>query len=175
MVLDEKKAFLVIDMLNDFVSENGALLVPNAKEIVPNIKRELEKARRDRIPIIYINDSHDEHDSEFQYWPRHAVEGSWGSRVIDELAPQEKDYVITKRRYSGFFATGLDLLLREMKTETLIITGTVTNICVYFTAADAYMRGYKIIVPRDCVIGLNKAEHDFALKQLQQLFGAQII
>ncbi len=137
--------------------------------------RELKKARKNNIPLIYLCDSHDERDSEFQCWPKHAVKNSWGSQVVDELAPQDKDYVIFKRRYSGFFATELDLLLREINIETLIITGTVTNICVYFTAVDAYMRGYKIIIPRDCVIALNKDDQEIALKQLQQLCSAQIV
>lgn len=175
MALNENKALLIIDMLNDFVSENGTLLVPNAKKIVPNIKREIEKAREANIPLIYLCDSHGKRDSEFECWPKHAVKGSWGSKVVDELAPRESDYIISKRRYSGFFATDLDLLLREIRIDILILTGTLTNVCVYFTAIGAYMRGYKVVVPQDCVIALNEEDHAFALKQMQQLCSGQII
>ena len=173
MTAESRKALLIIDMLNDFVSDKGALLVPEAKNILPHIKRELENAGSKGIPTIYICDSHDERDSEFDCWPKHAVANSWGSQVVNDLAPREKDYVVSKRRYSGFFATDLDLLLREMRVETLIITGVVTNICVFFTAVDAYMRGYKIIIPRDCVTGLNSEDHNHALEQLRQLCNAR--
>lgn len=175
MTSRDKTALLVIDMLNDFVSDSGALLVKNAKKIVPNIKREIEQARKSGIPAIYLCDSHDERDSEFQSWPKHAVANTWGSKIIDDLAPTENDYVIPKRRYSGFFATDLDLLLRELKIEKLILTGTVTNICVYFTAVDGCMRGYKLVVPRDCVVALNDTDHKFALRQLRDLCNAQIL
>ncbi len=174
MTAESRKALLIIDMLNDFVSDKGTLLVAEAKKILPNIKRELNNAGSKGIPTIYICDSHDERDSEFDCWPKHSVANTWGSQVFSELAPRETDYVVSKRRYSSFFATDLDLLLREMLVDTLIITGVVTNICVFFTAVDAHMRGYKIIIPQDCVAGLNREDHNHALEQLRQLCNARL-
>lgn len=171
----KKTAILVIDMLNDFVSDGGSLVVPGAKKIVPSIKRRLTTAGKNRIPVIYVCDSHHPKDPEFKNWPRHAVEGSWGAQVVDDLEPAKNDYVIPKKRYSGFHQTSLDLTLRELGVENLIITGVVTNICVYFTAVDGYMRGYKIAVPKNCVIGLNAKDHKFALEQMKVLLSTRVV
>jgi nicotinamidase-related amidase len=168
----KKQALLIIDMLNDFVEDWGSLKVKNAKSIIDNIKKKIEEVE---FPIIYVCDSHREKDPEFELFPVHAVENTEGSKIIKELTPKKTDFVVLKRRYSGFFQTQLDLLLRELKVEELILTGLVTEICIYHTAADAYFRGYKLIIPKDCVIGLSKEAHDLALKNMQNLFAAKII
>ncbi len=170
-----QKALLIIDMLNDFVKEGGALVVPDTKGIIDNIKREINKAREEGYPVVYICDSHHPKDTEFERWPVHAVEGTWGAKVIDELTPSLDDYVIPKRRYSAFFGTSLGLTLKENQVNTLVLTGTVTNICVLATANDAAMRGYKIIVPQDCVAGLDPEMHRFALRQMKEVYNAEII
>jgi len=170
-----KSALLIIDMLNDFVKEGGALVVPAAAGIIPHIEVELKKAREAKIPVIYVDDSHSSDDTEFESWPRHAVEGTWGAEVVKELAPFEGEHVVSKRRYSGFFGTRLDSLLRELGVKIIILTGTATNICVYSTALDAFMRGYEVIVIRNCVAGLTKEDHDTALRWMKEFLGAKII
>lgn len=170
-----KTAFLIIDMINDFVHPDGALVAAGAKEIIPNIIRRREEAKKQGIPIIYLSDTHDPRDSEFRSWPEHGVKGSWGAQVVDELAPEEGNYALPKRRYSAFFSTELDLLLRELKIERVILTGTLTNICIFCTAIDAYMRGYQIVVPRDSVVALTPEEHEFALKQMEKLLSAEVV
>ena len=168
-----KVAVLVIDMLNDFVT--GALKCERATRIIPNIKRLVETAREKGIPVIYTNDTHlHAVDKEFQVWKQHAVSGTWGAQVVDELKPAEKDYVIHKRRYSAFFATDLDLLLRELNVDTLILTGLVTNVCVQHTAADAFFRGYKVIVLRDCVEAVNEETHTTALEYMKTFYGCTV-
>jgi nicotinamidase-related amidase len=87
----------------------------------------------------------------------------------------EGDYIIPKRKYSGFFATGLDLLLRELGVRKLILTGIVTDICVLHTAADAYMLGYEIVILKDCVAALSKEDQQFALERMERLYNAQIL
>ncbi len=91
-----RKALLVIDMLNDFVLKGAPLEVPKGREIVPALKKRIEEARREEIPVIYVCDSHDKDDEEFKVWPPHAISGTKGAEVIKELKPEEKDYIIRK-------------------------------------------------------------------------------
>lgn len=166
-------AVIVIDMLNDFVY--GSLKCENALKIIQNIKVLIEIARKHGIPVIYVNDSHLPNvDGEFKKWGQHAVKGSWGAMVIDDLKPTEKDFIIEKRRYSGFYGTSLDDLLRELKVDTLILTGIHTHICVMSTAIDAFYRGYKIIIPSDCVTTFREEDHSWGLKYMSEIYGVEI-
>jgi nicotinamidase-related amidase len=94
--------------------------------------------------------------------------------VVDELKPEKGDYVLQKRRYSAFHGTGLDQLLRELEVDTLILTGVVTDICIQHTAADAFFRGYKLIVPEDCVEAVNEETQKAALNYLRRVYGCEI-
>lgn len=168
------RALLVIDMLNDFV--HGSLKVPAAKDIIPNIKRLIDVFRSRKLPVIYVNDDHIRNvDLELRLWGQHAITGTWGSKVIDELEPQEGDFIISKRRYSGFFATDLDLLLRELNVKSLVLTGVVTDICVLHTAADAFFRGYEVIVVSDATASLTHDRHERALSYMKEVYGAKIL
>jgi nicotinamidase-related amidase len=168
-----KAAVLVIDMINDFVT--GVFKNERAKKIIPNVKTLLDFSRENRIPVVYINDAHlPEVDAEFKVWRQHAVAGTWGAQVVEELKPEKGDYVLQKRRYSAFQGTGLDQLLRELKVDTLILTGVVTDICIQHTAADAFFRGYKLIVPEDCVEAVNEETQKAALKYLKMIYGCEI-
>jgi nicotinamidase-related amidase len=173
----ERAAILVIDMLNDFVLEGAPLEVPTAREIVPTIKSEIEKVRRRGIPVIYICDSHKGRDPEFERmgWPPHAAVGSKGAQVIDELRPLTGDEVVTKKSYSGFFRTSLEEVLKKYEISELLVTGCVTNICVLYTVADAVQRGYKVRVLKNCVAGLNREDHEFGLKQMKDILGAELV
>lgn len=170
-----KKAVLVIDMLNDFVLKGALLEVPKGREIVPALKGRIEEARREGIPVIYVCDSHDKDDEEFKVWPPHAISGTEGAEIIKELKPEKKDYIMRKQRYSGFFKTDLDNLLKKLDVKELIITGLVTNICVLYTTADAVMRGYEVIVPKDSVAALSEKDGRFALNQMANILKAKII
>ena len=171
----EAYALLITDMLNDFVNKGAALEVPTARTIIHNIKKEINRARKRHIPIIYCCDAHKENDSEFMLWPGHAVKGTEGAAVIKQLEPQKEDYVISKTYYSCFYKTTLDKLLKKLGTTHLILTGVVTNICILYTTAEAYMRGYKVTIPKNCVAALTKNEHQFALQQMQRVFHAEIV
>lgn len=172
--VNEKYALLVADMLNDFVNEGASLEVPAARMIIDHIKKEIKTARKKRIPVIYCCDAHKDKDPEFMIWPRHAVKGTEGAEVIKQLKPNKEDYIVAKTSYSCFYKTSLDKLLKRLGITHLIITGIVTNICVLYTAVDAYMRGYRIIIPQNCVAALAENEHQFALQQMKQLFHAEI-
>jgi nicotinamidase-related amidase len=171
------KALLIIDMLNDFVLQGSPLEVPDAKEIIAPIQRQIQMARKSNMSIIYICDSHDRNDQEFirMGWPPHALAGSKGAQVIDSLELSPRDTVITKKSYSGFFETQLDRVLKEGDISELLVTGCVTNICVLYTVADAVQRGYKVFVLKDCVAALDQRDHEFALKQMKTVLGAHIL
>ncbi|MCW3992511.1 MAG: cysteine hydrolase [Candidatus Bathyarchaeota archaeon] len=166
-------AIIVIDVINDFVS--GALGSERAAKIVPSIRRLLRRAREGGVPVVYATDAHlPDGDREFDIWPRHAVDGSEGARVVDALRPEAGDYQIKKRRYSAFYATGFDALLRELGVDTVVLTGLVTNICVQHTAADAFFRGYRVVVPRDCVEAPTGEAQEASLGYMGQMYGAEI-
>ncbi len=168
-----KTAVVVIDMINDFVT--GVFKSKRAEKIIPNVKQLLNFARENKIPVIYVNDAHLPNlDTEFDVWGPHAVAGTWGAKIVDELKPEKNDFVLQKRRYSAFQGTSLDQLLRELKVDTLILNGVVTDICIQHTAADAFFKGYKIIVPEDCVEAINEKTQKAALDYLKRVYGSKI-
>lgn len=175
MLKNKGTALIVADMLNDFVNKGAPLEVSNARDIVHNIKREITKARKVRIPIIYCCDMHKENDPEFRLWPRHAVKGTAGAQIIEQLKPSKNDYIIGKTSYSSFYKTSLNELLKSLGITHLIITGVVTNICILYTAVDAYMRGYKVRIPEDCIAALTEREHRFAIQQMKGVLKADIV
>jgi len=168
-----KTTVVVVDMINDFVT--GVFESQRAVKIIPNVKRLLDFARREKIPIIYASDAHlPDVDKEFGVWPLHAVAGTWGAEIIDELRPERGDYTIQKRKYSAFQETDLDQILRELGVDTLIIVGLVTDICVQHTAADAFFRGYRIIVPQDCVEASSAQIQRVAIDYMKKVYGSEI-
>jgi nicotinamidase-related amidase len=176
--LINNSAVVVIDMLNDFVT--GKLEVERTKYIIPNLKRLVEAARENGVPVIYSNDAHYPQDVEVtRKWGNHAIKGTEGAEVIPELKPAEKDYVVEKRTYSGFYETGLDPLLRSLYkgegAKTVILGGLHTHMCVRHTAADAFFRGYRIIVAKDCVEAFTREEHEEGLKYLEYVYNAKIM
>jgi len=168
-----KTAVLVIDMINDFVI--GVFKNERAAKTIPNIKRLLDFARKQGVPIIYATDAHmPQLDPEFEVWGPHAVKNTWGAQIVDELKPKKGDFRVLKRKYSAFQGTDLDMLLRELKIDKLILTGVVTDICIQHTAADAFFGGYRIIVPKDCVEAADAPTQNGAIKFLRKAYGAEI-
>ena len=149
----DRTALLIVDMQNDFVRDDGALQVPDAAATIPAIRALIELARRHDIRVCYTQDSHYDGDREFAIWGEHVVVGTPGWKIVDELAPDGDagDLVFRKDRYDGFFHTSLDPTLKSLDIDTLIICGTVANICVQYTAASAAIRWYDVIVPVDAV------------------------
>ncbi len=172
-----KEALLIIDMLNDFVHEGAPLEVPDTRKVIPTIQREIQRARDENVPVIYVCDTHDKNDIEFKKfgWSPHAVKGTNGSMVVDELKPEKSDSIIEKTTYSSFYNTRLDDELRKLGVKTVRLTGCVTHICVMFAAYDAGLRGYNVEVVSDGVAGLDKEDHDAALRIMKNVMGAKII
>jgi len=174
----ENKAVIIIDMLNDFVT--GDLKCERAEHIIPNLKKLIVEARKHNIPVIYSNDAHYPQDYEvIERWGKHAIKGTKGAEVIAELKPTERDYIVEKRTYSGFYETGLDPLLNSLYrgegVKTVILGGLHTNLCVRHTAADAFFRGYKIIIAKDGVEAFTQEDHEQGLRYLEYAYKVKIM
>ena len=164
-------AVLVVDMLNDFVT--GALACDRGKAIVPATAQLLDAARKAGVPVIFCNDAHIKGvDWELKLWGDHAIVGTKGAEVIPELKLSEKDYVVPKRRYSGFFQTDLDILLRELGVDTVIMTGLHAHMCVRHTSADAYQLGYNVVVAKEATDSFTEEDYNIGIAYLKTCYGA---
>jgi nicotinamidase-related amidase len=169
-----RPALLIIDMVNDFVT--GKLALQAASRIIPSINKLRESFRRHNLPVIHVTDSHIKGvDRELLLWGDHALRGSAGAEVVEDLKPRDGEYRVYKRRYSGFFDTELDLLLRELEVSTLVLTGVATDICVQHTAADAFFRGYNIVVVSDATATVDEESHKRALTYMKRIYGAKVM
>jgi len=170
-----KKALIVIDMLNDFIDEKGALYCgTDARDKIPFIKQRIQTYRDNEDLVIYMTDSHDEDDKEFDKFQKHAVTGTWGNKIIDEVSPGPKDRVIPKKRYSSFYGTDLEKVLESSNIEEAEVVGVCTSICVMDTVGDLVNRDYPVTVPQEGVADFDPDAHEFALKRMKQIYGANI-
>lgn len=175
VVLDPARtAVLVIDMLNDFCKPGGKMVLPGYERLVPPQSAVIEAARALGVPVFWVIQSHDprlRRDRELLKRGSHCLLGSWGVEVIDELKPRESDFRLYKHRYSAFFQTPLDLLLKDMMCDQLIVFGIVTNICVRSTVHDAFFNGYEVVVPEDCCAATGPREQESSLYDIATHFG----
>src|SRR5215210_8294973 len=166
-----RSALIVGDMQNDFVKEGGTLLVPGAEETIKPIRALLDLARRSGMKVVFTQDTHSDGDPEWKIGGEHCREGSWGWQVVDELAPRDDEANVRKPRYDAFYGTQLEHMLRQWGVDTLIICGTVANICVFYTAAGAAMRWFNVVVLRDCISSFNDFDMEASLSQTATLLG----
>ena len=161
-------ALLLIDVINALDFEGSEGLLAAAERAAPKIAALRERARSANVPVIYVNDNFGRWRSDF----RKTVEACArpdrpGHRVTELLVPGESDYFVLKPRHSGFYCTALELLLTNLGTKTLVLAGFATNICVLFTAHDAHMRGFDVVVPADCTASNDEQLTQQALQQLR--------
>ncbi|TCO75270.1 cysteine hydrolase family protein [Marinisporobacter balticus] len=164
-----RHAILVIDMLNDFIGEKAPLRCPGGDDIVPTLQELLKWVRAredDDIHLVHIQEAHRKNDADFRVRPVHAVKGTWGSDFIKELYPEGEEYIVPKRRHSGFAHTDLDLYLREENIDTVVLTGVWTNVCVRSTASDALYNAYKVITLSDGCASKTEEMHAYGLNDL---------
>ncbi|AEA33145.1 cysteine hydrolase family protein [Hippea maritima] len=169
-----KEAVLVVDMLNDFTLDSAPLKVKENAKIIPNIKALLDEKRKSGTAVIYVCDAHAEDDKEFKIWPKHCVRGSKGAEIVDELKPQEGDFIVEKTTYDGFYNTELDSLLKQLGVKKLIITGCVINICIMYTASSAVLRGYEVEIPLNCVSALDELSRQCAIAQFKNVLNVKL-
>ena len=168
-----KIALLIIDMISDFEFEDGEKLLANTQPAAEAVARLKRKAVKAGVPVIYVNDNFGKWQSDFKKLLEHCCdEKARGNPVARLLAPDEEDYFVLKPKHSGFFSTTLDVLLEYLGAETLVLTGVATNICILFTANDAYMRDFNLIIPRDCVAANEKEQNDLTLEFLEKVLKA---
>jgi nicotinamidase-related amidase len=170
----KRTALVLIGMQNDFVRRGGSLLVPDAEATIPAIRSLLDLARSSRMRVVYSQDTHRSGDPEWKIWPEHCREGSWGWEIVTELAPRPDDTVLRKARYDAFFGTPLDHLLRVWGVDTLVICGTLANMCVQYTAASAALRWYGVVIPRDAIPALDPFDLESALRQTVFAFAGRL-
>jgi ureidoacrylate peracid hydrolase len=175
VTLDPQRAALVIvDMVNDFCKPGGAMVLPGCEVLVPKQRAVIDSARSAGSPVIWVHDSHRRNmrrDREFLKRSKHCIEGTWGVEIVDELGARPDEIHVMKHRYSAFFQTDLDLVLKDMLVEQLVVFGVVTNICVRSTVHDAFFNGYEVVVPRDCCAATGPREHDSTLYDIATHFG----
>ena len=163
-------ALIVVDMQNDFVKPGGALVVENAAATIPAIWRLLALARAKGMKVFFTQDTHEEGDIEFPIWGPHVLRGTWGWQIVDELAPRPGERVIEKLRYDGFFGTPLDHELRLAGIQSVIVCGTVANICVLHTAGSAALRGYRVVLLIDAISAITPFDQQAAIRQVHFLY-----
>jgi nicotinamidase-related amidase len=167
-------ALVLIDVINDLEFEGGADLLENALSAAHKLAELKTRAKREKIPVIYVNDNFGKWRSDFRRQLGHVLEeGVRGQPIAELLRPDSDDYFVLKAKHSGFYHTQLDLLIEYLGVNTVILTGLTTDICVLFTAADAYMRDLHIVVPPDCVAAARTEDHDYALRHMQNVLDVQ--
>lgn len=170
-----RSVLLIVDMQNDFAHPDGALYNPDAEASIEVVRDLADGARSAGVPVWYTQDTHREGDPEWEIWGRHVEEGTFGWEIVEELAPAGDDRVFRKSRYDGFYETGLDHALRVEERDTLVICGTVANICVHYTAASAGLRFYDVVHPVEGISALTEFDHHAALRQASWLFQARLV
>jgi len=164
-------AVLVVDMLKDFFIDGGAMVLDGGDILYEPHQKLLTAARNIDMPIFWLNQDLPPDDSLFQTRAVHCLSGTWGAEIVDEIPVDETDIVISKRRYSGFFQTALDLNLRERGIDTVIVTGVVTNICVRSTVHDAFFLSYRVLVPEDLVMATSIQAQKVTLYDIETHYG----
>jgi nicotinamidase-related amidase len=160
-------ALLLIDVINDLAFDGSDALVAQAEGMAAPLARLKRRVTAAGVPTIYINDNFGQWRSDFRRTVAHCTaRSSPGQRVSRRLRPTARDYFVLKPKHSGFFDTTLDTLLETLGVRRLILTGIAGNICVLFTANDAYMREYKIFAPSDCIVSNTAVDNDHALRQI---------
>lgn len=166
------KALVIVDMLKDFV--DGSLANPRAQGMIGPLGRLLAHAREDGWVVVFSNDAHRPGDPELKVWGEHAMEGTPGAEVIDEIAPREGEIISPKRHYGAFDETGLAEQLRERGVDEVVITGQHTHICVRHSSYGALKAGFDVTVPRDAVCAFEGVDEDEALEYLKMAYAANV-
>lgn len=170
-----RAALLLIDVINDFEFDGGEALLKLALPVGKNIANLKRLAKQAGIPAIYVNDNFGKWQSDLNKIVSHCLEdGMRGEPFVRMVLPDGDDYFVLKPKHSGFYCTSLDLLLEHLGAHSLILTGIAGNNCVLFTANDAYMRDFKLLVPSDCSASQIQEDNENALKQMEKVLKADI-
>lgn len=166
-------ALIIIDMINNFDFSHGPILAKKAALIARSIKKLKGQFNEKKLPVIFINDHYNLWQADL-----HKIidlcRNELSQPVFDILLPEESDLFLIKPKHSAFYGTALNTLLHQLKVNTLILTGIAGNICVLFTANDAYMREYELLIPKDCLASANDKDNQYALTMMEHVLKAKI-
>lgn len=168
-------ALLLIDVINDLAFPGSEPLVAQAEPMAARLSALKRRASAAGLPVIYINDNFGRWRSDFRHTVAHCASRSSPGRVVTgRLRPTARDYFVLKPKHSGFFDTTLDTLLEALGIRRVILTGIAGNICVLFTANDAYMRDLKLYAPADCIVSNTAVDNDHALRQIKTVLKGNV-
>ena len=163
-------ALILIDVINDMEFDEGEALLRNALPAATNLARLKGRAKEARVPVIYVNDNFGKWRSDFRQQLGHVLEdGVRGEPLAKLLRPDDEDYFVLKAKHSGFYHTQLDLLMDYLQVRTVVLAGFATDVCVLFTASDAYLRDLHIVVPPDCSAAVSQTHHRTALEHMSRV------
>lgn len=166
-------ALLLIDVINDLDFPGAEEMLEHALPMADRVVELKVRARRAGVPVVYVNDNFGRWRSDFNTQVEHCLrEGCRGRPLAERLRPGEEDYFVLKPKHSGFFSTTLDLLLEYLGTRAVVLAGLAGDICVLFTANDAYMRDLAVVVPADCVASNSGESNRSALEQMERVLKA---
>ena len=166
-------ALLLIDVINDLAFPEAEQMLPEARKMADKLLALKQRAREAGVPAIYVNDNFGKWKSDFRTTVDHCMSAeSRGREIVDTLQPDEDDYFVLKPKHSGFFSTTLETLLHYVGAKRLILTGIAGNFCVLFTANDAYMRDFNLLIPSDCCVSNTPRENEDALGLMRKFLKA---
>jgi nicotinamidase-related amidase len=168
-------ALLLIDLINDLEFPEGDQLLQYAMPMVRRVAALKRRAKEAGIPVIYVNDNFGRWRSDFNAQVNHCLDDNVRGRpLVEAIRPDEDDYFVLKPKHSGFYSTTLEILLEYLRVSSLILTGIAGNNCVLFTANDAYMRDFRLIVPEDCIASNSAEDNRYALGQMSGVLKADV-
>jgi nicotinamidase-related amidase len=168
-------ALLLIDVINDLEFPGSERLLEHALPMADKIAALKARCQSAGIPVVYVNDNFGRWQSDWTRNVEHCLQDDVkGKPLVEKLVPGEDDYFVLKPKHSAFFSTNLDILLDYLKAKTLILTGVAGNICVLFSANDAYMRDFRLYVPRDCIASNEAEDNEVALHLMETVLKADI-
>jgi nicotinamidase-related amidase len=170
---ESRVALLIIDMINAFDFEGAEGMLPRALAAARAVAALKRRARSAGTAVVYVNDNFGRWRSDFRQILEHCLD-SPGGEIAELLKPEKEDYFVLKPKHSGFQFTTLDVLLEHLGAEQLLLTGVAGNFCVLFTAHDAYMRDYRLVVPEDCVASLTESANRYALAHMAEVTKAEV-
>lgn len=160
-------ALVVVDMLNRYDHEDAGSLADSVRTAVPNIRRLLDAAREQQATTVYVNDNHDEWTAGREELTRWSLDGARPD-LVDPIKPSPDVPLLVKARHSAFYATQLEYFLRTRDIDRILLTGQVTEQCILYSALDAYIRHFDVVVPRDAVAHIYEDLGDAALRMMER-------
>jgi nicotinamidase-related amidase len=166
---------LIIDVINDLEFDGGDALLAQALPMADRLAALKQRSALAGVPAVYVNDNFGRWRSDLRALIAHCRrDGVRGKPLVERLLPDAEDYFVIKPKHSGFFSTTLDLLLGYLQAHTLILTGLTADNCVLFTASDAYLRDFHLVVPPDCVASVEPRHTEQALVHMRRVLKAEI-